>query len=112
MSVSLLVFKGEDFNSSKSQVIAEIPVSFQNVWNETWEKAISECKIKIFVCGGMFSINTIPSVLTELDSIYDWVNNNGGRDMKYIQNRIQELKEFLNSYYNEHENLDYWFDLG
>lgn len=112
MSVSLLVFKGEDFNNSKSQVIAEMPVSFQNVWNETWEKAISECKIKIFVCGGMFSINTIPSVLTELDSIFDWVNNNGGRDMKYIQNRIQELKEFLNSFYNEQENLDYWFDLG
>ncbi|MBD5527782.1 MAG: hypothetical protein HDR02_05140 [Lachnospiraceae bacterium] len=112
MSVSLLVFKGEDFNNSKSQVIAEMPVSFQNVWNETWEKAISECKIKIFVCGGMFSINAIPSVLTELDSIFDWVNNNGGRDMKYIQNRIQELKEFLNGFYNEQENLDYWFDLG
>ena len=112
MSVSLLVFKGEDFNNSKSQVIAEMPVSFQNVWNETWEKAISECKIKIFVCGGMFSINAIPSVLTELDSIFDWVNNNGGRDMKYIQNRIQELKEFLNGFYNEQENLAYWFDLG
>ena len=112
MSVSLLVFKGEDFNNSKSQVIAEMPVSFQNVWNETWEKAISECKIKIFVCGGMFSINAIPSVLTELDSIFDWVNNNGGRDMKYIQNRIQELKEFLNNFYNEQGNLDYWFDLG
>ena len=112
MSVSLLVFKGEDFNNSKSQVITEMPVSFQNVWNETWEKAISECKIKIFVCGGMFSINTIPSVLAELDSIFDWVNNNGGRDIKYIQNRIQELKEFLNSYYNEQESLDYWFDLG
>lgn len=112
MSVSLLVFKGENFNISKSQVIAEIPVSFQNVWNETWEKAISECKIKIFVCCGKFSINKIPSVLTELDSIIDWVNNNGGRDMEYIPNRIQELKELLNSYYNEQENLDYWFDLG
>lgn len=112
MSVSLLVFKGEDFNDSKSQVIDEMPVSFQRVWNETWEKAISECNIKIFVCCGMFSINTIPSVLTELDSIFDWVKSNGGEDTEYIQNRIQELKEFLNSYYNEQENLDYWFDLG
>ena len=57
----------------------------------------------------MFSINTIPSVLTELDSIYDWVNHNGGRDMKYIQDRIQELKEFLNSYYNEQEKYGYKF---
>lgn len=32
--------------------------------------------------------------------------------MEYIQNRIQELKDFLNSYYNEHENSNYWFDLG
>lgn len=112
MSVSLLVFKGEDFNDSKSQVIAEMPVSFQNVWNETWEKAIFECKVKIFVWCGMFSINTIPSVLAELDSILDWVNNNGGKDMEYIQNRIQELKDFLNSFYNEHKNSNYWFDLG
>lgn len=112
MSVSLLVFKGEDFNYPESRVIDEMPVSFQRVWKETWEKAISECKIKIFVCGGMFSINTIPDVLAELDSVFGWMNHNGGRDMKYIQNRIQELKEFLNSYYNEQENLDYWFDLG
>ena len=25
---------------------------------------------------------------------------------------VQELKEFLNSFYNEQENSDYWFDLG
>lgn len=112
MSVSLLVLKGEDFNNSKSQVIAEVPVSFQRVWNETWEKAISECKVKTFVCGGMFSKNMLPSVFTELDSIFNWVNHYGGKDMEYIQSRIQELKDFLNSYYNEDENLDYWFDLG
>lgn len=81
MSVSLLVFKGEEFNDSKSQVIAEMPVSFQNVWNETWEKAISECKVKTFVCGGIFSINAIPGVLTELDSIFNWVSNKGGKDL-------------------------------
>ena len=112
MSVSLLVFKGEEFNDSKSQVIAEMPVSFQNVWNETWEKAISECKVKIFVCGGIFSINAIPGVLTELDSIFNWVSNKGGKDMEYIQRRIQGLKDFLDNYYKEHENSDYWFDLG
>ena len=112
MSVSLFVFKGEDFNYPESRIVDEMPVSFQRVWKETWEKAISECKIKIFVCGGMFSINVIPSVLTELDFIFDWVSNNGGKDALYIQSRIQELKDFLNSYYNEHENSDYWFDLG
>lgn len=51
MSVSLLVFKGEDFNYPESRIVDEMPVSFQRVWKETWEKAISECKIKIFVCG-------------------------------------------------------------
>ena len=112
MSVSLLVFKGEKFNASKSQVIAEMPVSFQNIWNETWERAISECRVKIFVCCGMFSANTIPNVLAELDSIFNWVEHNGGKDRDYIQNRIQELKDFLNSYDNVHENSDVWFDLG
>ena len=112
MSVSLLVFEGEDFNNLKSQMIAEIPVSFQKIWNETWEKAISMCNIKTFVCGGMFSINAIPSVLTELSSIYDWVNHNGGKDAEYIKNRICELKTLLNSYSDRHKNSNYWFDLG
>lgn len=112
MSVSLLIFEGEYFNDSKSQIIAEIPVSFQKVWNEIWEKAISICNIKIFVCGGMFSILEIPSVLTELNYIYDWVNNNGGKDEEYVKTRIYELKLLLNSYYNKHKNADYWFDLG
>lgn len=80
MSVSLLIFKGEKFNYPKSSAIAEMPVSFQNVWNETWEKAIYACKVKIFVCGGMFSIDMIPNVSAELDSIFSWVHNNGGKD--------------------------------
>lgn len=112
MSVSLLVFKGKEFDPFKSQEIAEIPVSFQNIWDETWEKAISACEIKIFVCCGMFSINAVPSVLTELDSIFDWVNHHGGKDREYVQRRIKELKDFLNRYYNEYGNADYWFDLG
>lgn len=80
MSVSLLIFKVEKFNYPKSSAIAEMPVSFQNVWNETWEKAIYACKVKIFVCGGMFSIDMIPNVSAELDSIFSWVHNNGGKD--------------------------------
>ena len=60
----------------------------------------------------MFSVNTIPNVLAELDSIFNWVEHNGGKDRDYIQNRIQELKDFLNNYDNVHENSDVWFDLG
>lgn len=112
MSVSLLIYKGEKFNYPKSSAIAEMPVSFQNVWNETWEKAIYACKVKIFVCGGMFSIDMIPNVSAELDSIFSWVHNNGGKDAEYIQNRIKELKDLLDSYYKGHANSDYWFDLG
>ena len=54
MSVSLLVFKGEDFNNSKSKMITEVPVSFQNVWNETWEKLFLSAKSKYLYAAGCF----------------------------------------------------------
>lgn len=95
MSVSLLVFKGEHFNSSTSKVIDEIPVSFQSIWNDIWEKAISECSVKKFVTCGMFTVDDIPTVITELDTIYNWVHHNGGKETKYIQDRILKLKIFL-----------------
>lgn len=112
MSVSLLLFKGEQFNCYTSECIKEIHISFQRVWNDTWEKAVSECKIQKFVCCGMFDVNEIPTVLVELDTIYNWVHYNGGNDTDYIQDRIQDLKKFFNEFYLEHKNLDYWFDLG
>jgi len=112
MSVSLLVYKGKLFDCYTSECITEIPVSFQSVWNDIWEKAISECNIKKFVACGMFYVNEIPTVLAELDTIYDWVHYNGGIKTNYIQNRIQELKKYFNDFYIENKNLDYWFDLG
>lgn len=112
MSVSLLVFKGEHFNSSTSKVIDEIPVSFQSVWNNIWEKAIYECSVKKFVTCGMFTVDDIPNVITELDTIYNWVNHNGGKETKYIQDRILKLKNFFNNIYLDDNNSDYWFDLG
>ena len=112
MSVSLLVFKGEHFNSSTSKVINEIPVSFQSVWNNIWEKAISECSVKKFVTCGMFTVDDIPNVITELDTIYNWVHHNGGEETKYIQDRILKLKNFFNNIYLDDNNSDYWFDLG
>ena len=112
MSVSLLVFKGEHFNSSTSKVINEIPVSFQSVWNNIWEKAISECSVKKFVTCGMFTVDDIPNVITGLDTIYNWVHHNGGEETKYIQDRILKLKNFFNNIYLDDNNSDYWFDLG
>ncbi len=112
MSVSLLLNKGERFDCYTSECIKEIPVSSQTVWNNVWEKAVSECKLRKFVCCSMFDVNEIPTVLAELDIIYDWVHYNGGDDTDYIRNRILDLKEFFNEFYLEHKNSDYWFDLG
>lgn len=112
MSVSLLVFEGEYFNSSTSKIIDEIPVSFQRVWNDIWEKAISECSVKKFVCCGMFSVEEIPTVIRELDSIYNWVNHNGGKETENIQDRILMLKNFFNNFYLDSNHSNYWFDLG
>lgn len=112
MSVSLLLNKGERFNCYTSECIKEIPVSFQEVWNNVWEKAVFECNVRKFVRGSMFEVNEIPTVLAELDAIYDWVHSHGGDDADYIQNRIRDLKKFFGEFYLEHKNTDYWFDLG
>ncbi len=114
MSVSLLLYKGEQFNCFTSECIKEIPVSFQQVWYDVWKKAIAECNIKKFAnCDcGEFGVNEIPDVLQELDSIYDWVGCNGGDHTDYVQERIQNLKKYLNEFYIENKNSDYWFAFG
>ncbi len=113
MAVSLSVFKGEFSDIDKSEHLKEIPVSFQSVWNDVWEKAIAACNIKKFGYYALsyFSVNEIPDILQELDAVYDWVGLNGGDDTEYVQRRICELKEYLNEYYNESDNSDYWFCL-
>ncbi len=112
MSVSLGLYKGKQFDCYRSQFITAIPVSFQNVWNEVWVKAISECNILKFVDCKDFAVNEIPAVLADLDAIYNWFHLEGGKDTNYIRERIKELKEYLNKFYLEHKNEDYWFELG
>lgn len=112
MSVSLGLYKGKQFDSFTSQFITEIPVSFQEVWNNVWTKAIAECKVQIFVPCKDFTVNDIPVVLDELDAIYRWSDDHGGKDTRYIQERIQELKAYLEQFFREHKDEDYWFALG
>lgn len=112
MSVSLGLYKGKQFDCSTSRFIAAIPVSFQEVWNSTWTKAIDECNIQSFVICKDFTVNDIPIVLKELDAIYVWTYDKGGKDAKYVQERIKELKNYLDQFYSEHKDEDYWFDLG
>ena len=111
VSVTLGIYKGKDYHSS--EFVDDVPVSFQRVWNQVWNQALTECKIHIFVDCHYFSISQIPKVLEELKRIYDWVQINGGKDTEYISWRIRdELEPFLTQFYQEHKDEDYWFDLG
>ncbi len=112
MSLSLGVHRGKPFDIHNSEFIDDRPVSFYRVWIEVWSKAISECRILKFVDCHDFTVNEIPNVLVELDAIYNWVQYNGGKDRKYITWRIEDLKEYLSTFYLEHKGEDYWFDLG
>ncbi|HOC34121.1 MAG TPA: hypothetical protein PLH98_06840 [Ruminococcus flavefaciens] len=110
MSVTLGIRKGKDYGSS--EFIDDIPVSFASTWRKVWNKAISECNIKVFIYN-YFSIKDVPTVLEELDRIYEWVQTNGGEDTEYISWRIRyQLKPFLIQFYQEHKDEDYWFDVG
>ena len=112
MSVSLGIYKGRRFDSFASLFIADVPVSFQTVWDNVWSKAVSECRIRLFSINNDFVVNDIPTVLAELDTICHWSGDNISKDTPYIQNRIGELKEYLSRFYQEHKDEDYWFDLG
>ena len=113
MSVSLGVYKGKNYYDYDCELVDDRPVSFQRVWNRVWDRAIAECKIRIFDNCRHFSVSQIPEVLEELDRIYEWVQINGGEDTNYISERIHdELKPFLIQFYREHKDEDYWLDLG
>lgn len=113
MSMSLGVSKGEAFDTHNSKFLEMIPVSFQSVWRDVWDRAITECSIHIFTDCSYFTVNQIPEVLAELDRIYDWVQLNGGEDTDYVSCRIRDkLKPFLTQFYQEHKDENYWFDLG
>lgn len=110
MSVTLTIRKGTDYGSG--ECIDDIPVSFASTWRKVWRKALTECNVKVF-CDGYFSIREIPTVLEELDRIYEWVQTNGGEDTEYVSSRIRDrLKPFLIQFYQEHKDEDYWFDVG
>ena len=111
MSVTLGINKGKDYGSS--EFIDDIPVSFARTWHEVWSKALAECDINTFIIDHYFPIKDVPTVLEELDRIYEWVQNNGGKDTEYISSRIRDqLKPFLTQFYQEHKDEDYWFDVG
>ena len=113
MSVTLGIYKGKAFDLRASECLDDIPVSFERVWRQVWDKAIIECNVRIFVDCYDFTIGQIPDVLAELDRIYDWVQINGGDDTEYISWRIRdELKPFLTSFYQEHKDEEYWFTVG
>lgn len=113
MSVSLGIHKGKAFDCFQSEFIDDIPVSFQSVWNGLWQDAIKACEIQIFKLGANFTVNQIPEVIAEIDKIFDWIQIYEGKDKDYISVRINnQLKPFLMTFYQEHKDEDYWFDLG
>ena len=96
MSVSLGIHKGPVFNCYNSEFIDDVPVSFQDIWNNVWEPAIAACDVHVFRSCLDFTVSQIPQVLEELDRIYDWVQINVDKDTEYISWRIHdELKPFL-----------------
>ena len=113
MSITLGINKGKSFDSSNSVFVGDVPVSFQRVWNDLWQEAINYCGIHFFKLDSGFTVDQIPEVLIEIDKINDWVLVKGGNDKEYISKRIcNELKPFLDNFYHEHKDEDYWFDLG
>ncbi len=113
MSVSLGIYKGKAFECSESEFRADIPVSFQRVWDSVWENAIVNCNVQILRCSIDFTIKQIPEVISELELIYDWVQTNRCDDSEYVLKRIRdELCPFLKQFYAEHKDEDYWFTIG
>lgn len=113
MSVSLTISKWIDSDRNNREFIVDIPVSFQSVWNQVWEPAITACDVQFFKCCNVFTTEQIPKVLEELARIYDWVQVNDVEDTAYITERIRdELKPFLTEFYQEHKGENYRFSVG
>lgn len=112
MSVSLGIYHGKMFDCRESACIGDMPVSFQSVWNRVWRIALKECGVRKFLDCYDFGVDDIPAVIGELNAVYSWVNDSGDADIEYIQERILQIKDYLDQFYTGFRSEEFWFSLG
>lgn len=81
----------------------EMLVSFQRVWNDVWDKAIKDRELNYIGCCKILHKKDLGFILSEFSQVKDYVltNDFSEKDKSYVCNRIDEIVEDLEKFWNE-----------
>lgn len=98
-----LIREGED-----GFIEYNVPISTTSFYLENWERARIEMGIKIFQEDGYFNLSQLNIVMQELDLYRVWAEKNlYGNDMKYMIERIDNLKKEIPQMFTNDEIILY-----
>lgn len=95
MSVGLYRYSG-DINDKNTELIFSENISSEVFYQRYWVKAICESKVKLFKDGCDFDVGDLNIIMSELNALGAWATENlSGIDLKYMSERIENLKSVL-----------------
>ncbi|MBD5089550.1 MAG: hypothetical protein HDT30_12230 [Clostridiales bacterium] len=94
MSVGLYKYDGNIFDDAK-EILSE-NIASQRMYDKYLKPAIEQLNIYYFQDGAEIRKNNLDSVMSELEALIRWVNNNiKGDDMEYLLFRLQNIKKVI-----------------
>lgn len=94
MSVGLYKYDGNIYDDAK-EILSE-NIASQRMYDKYLKPAIEQLDIYYFQDGAEIRKNNLESVMSELESLIRWVNNNiKGDDMEYLLGRLQNVKKVI-----------------
>ncbi|MBR1527853.1 MAG: hypothetical protein IJ642_00970 [Oscillospiraceae bacterium] len=92
---------------------AELCVAFQSVFNNVWEKAIQDRNLHLIGCCKILHKKDLPEILWEFAQVKDYVltHDFSENDKIYVSQRVDEILENLESFWNEIPDTDQ-LDMG
>ncbi len=98
-----LIREGED-----GFIEYNVPISTTSFYLKNWERARIEMGIKIFQEDGYFDLSQLNIVMQELDLYRVWAEKNlYGNDLKYMLERIDNLKKEIPQMFTNEEIILY-----
>ena len=102
MSVSLMR------TDPQTKETKEMPISFQRIWNEIWEKAIEDRGLKLIGTCTILHKKDMAEILREFQQVKEYVMTYDipEKDKEYVIERIDNITDHLEEFWNEVPGID------
>lgn len=105
MAIGLVRYK--DINDPDTIDLSE-NIASTKFYNEYWEVAIKELRIKYFQENAYFSKEQLEIVMNELHLLKEWANKNlSGSNLEYMVGRIDNLEKVIPNAFEEEGTILY-----